>query len=80
MNTAARAEQPAAETADPTRRPLLAHLPVQAGPDEGPLTSEPPLAGSAQAPLTSEPPLADEAPLTSEPTTAAAAAAAGDQT
>ncbi|MFD7631352.1 hypothetical protein ACFV7Q_35980 [Streptomyces sp. NPDC059851] len=58
--------------------PLLAHLPVQAGPAEGPLTSEPPLAGAAHVPLTSEPPLADEAPLTSEPTTPAAAAAAGD--
>ncbi|MFI6145726.1 hypothetical protein [Streptomyces sp. NPDC051109] len=58
--------------------PLLAHLPAQAGSAEGPLTSEPPLAGSAYAPLTSEPPLAEEAPLTSEPTTPAAAAAAGD--
>ncbi|MFJ3923987.1 hypothetical protein [Streptomyces sp. NPDC090022] len=40
----------------------------------GPLTSEPPLADTAHAPLTSEPPLTDEAPLTSEPTTPAAAA------
>ncbi|MDJ0379795.1 hypothetical protein [Streptomyces sp. G-G2] len=39
-----------------------------------PLTSEPPLADTAHAPLTSEPPLTDEAPLTSEPTTPAAAA------
>ncbi|MBT2466732.1 hypothetical protein J7E97_02320 [Streptomyces sp. ISL-66] len=59
-------------------RPPLAHLPAQGGPAEGPLTSEPPLADSAHAPLTSEPPLTDEAPLTSEPTTSAAAAAAGD--
>ncbi|MFJ3199169.1 hypothetical protein [Streptomyces sp. NPDC086989] len=58
--------------------PPLAHLPAQAGPAEGPLTSEPPLAGFAHTPLTSEPPLTDEAPLTSEPTTPAAAAAAGD--
>ncbi|MER8092119.1 hypothetical protein [Streptomyces goshikiensis] len=56
----------------------LAHLPVQEESPDGPLTSEPPLAGSGQAPLTSEPPLADAAPLTSEPTTSAAAAAAGD--
>ncbi|MBT2404873.1 MULTISPECIES: hypothetical protein [unclassified Streptomyces] len=56
----------------------LAHLPVQAEPSDGPLTSEPPLADTAHAPLTSEPPLTDEAPLTSEPTTPAAAAAAGD--
>ncbi|MEU5805640.1 hypothetical protein [Streptomyces sp. NPDC047718] len=48
--------------------PLLAHLPAQAGPAEGPLTSEPPLAGAAHAPLTSEPPLTGGAPLTSEPT------------
>ncbi|MEU8773909.1 hypothetical protein [Streptomyces sp. NPDC048606] len=53
----------------------LAHLPVQSGPAQGPLTSEPPLTGSAFAPLTSEPPLADEAPLTSEPTLPAATAA-----
>ncbi|MFF4100501.1 hypothetical protein [Streptomyces sp. NPDC001903] len=72
-------EKPPVNTAPGTRHtPLLAHLPAQAGPAEGPLTSEPPLAGSAHAPLTSEPPLADEAPLTSEPTTPAAAAAAGD--
>ncbi|WP_051832637.1 hypothetical protein [Streptomyces katrae] len=64
--------------AAPRHTPLLAHLPAQAGPAEGPLTSEPPLAGAAHAPLTSEPPLTDEAPLTSEPTPPAAAAAAGD--
>lgn len=69
---------------DRIARPPLAHLPAQGGPSEGlalvegPLTSEPPLADSAHAPLTSEPPLTDEAPLTSEPTTSAAAAAAGD--
>lgn len=62
----------------PKRRPPLAHLPAQSGPDERPLTSEPSLADAAHAPLTSEPPLAYEAPLTSEPTTHAAAAAAGD--
>ncbi|MFD3556929.1 hypothetical protein [Streptomyces goshikiensis] len=56
----------------------LAHLPVQGESPDGPLTSEPPLAGSGHAPLTSEPPLADAAPLTSEPATSAAAAAAGD--
>nr|WP_308313394.1 hypothetical protein [Streptomyces sp. G1] len=60
------------------RLPPLAHLPAQAGPDERPLTSEPSLSDAAHAPLTSEPPLACEAPLTSEPTTHAAAAAAGD--
>ncbi|KMO94831.1 hypothetical protein [Streptomyces roseus] len=53
------------------RTPLPAHLPAQAGPAEGPLTSEPPLAGCAHAPLTSEPPLAGVTPLTSEPTTPA---------
>ncbi len=75
MDTAAKAgPAPVAQ-----RTPLLAHLPAQAGPAEGPLTSEPPLAGSAHAPLTSEPPLVAEAPLTSEPTTPAAAAAAGGQ-
>ncbi|MEV8536032.1 hypothetical protein [Streptomyces sp. NPDC051211] len=51
--------------------PLHFRLPRQAA---GPLTSEPPLADTAHAPLTSEPPLTDEAPLTSEPTTPAAAA------
>lgn len=65
-------------TSTPKRRPPLAHLPAQSGPDERPLTSEPSLADAAHAPLTSEPPLACEAPLTSEPTTHAAAAAAGD--
>ncbi|MFI5986330.1 hypothetical protein ACIBEA_36400 [Streptomyces sp. NPDC051555] len=58
--------------------PLLAHLPrrlsVTEGAAFGPLTSESPLADTAHAPLTSEPPLTDEAPLTSEPTTPAAAA------
>ncbi|WP_374683961.1 hypothetical protein [Streptomyces sp. TBY4] len=63
---------------DRKRRPPLAHLPAQSGPDERTLTSEPSLADAAHAPLTSEPPLACEAPLTSEPTTHAAAAAAGD--
>ncbi|MET9853300.1 hypothetical protein ABZY57_10185 [Streptomyces sp. NPDC006450] len=62
----------------PKRRPPLAHLPAQSGPDERPLTSEPSIADAAHAPLTSEPPLACEAPLTSEPSTHAAAAAAGD--
>ncbi|MGW1774281.1 hypothetical protein [Streptomyces sp. NPDC002104] len=62
----------------PKRRPPLAHLPAQSEPDERTLTSEPSLADAAHAPLTSEPPLACEAPLTSEPTTHAAAAAAGD--
>lgn len=79
MNTES-ATTPSATTsiAAPKRRPPLAHLPAQAGPDERPLTSEPSLADAAHAPLTSEPPLACEAPLTSEPTTHAAAAAAGD--
>ncbi|WP_430625760.1 hypothetical protein [Streptomyces sp. NBC_01264] len=62
----------------PKRRPPLAHLPAQSDPNERTLTSEPSLADAAHAPLTSEPPLACEAPLTSEPTTHAAAAAAGD--
>lgn len=62
----------------PKRRPPLAHLPAQSGPDLRPLTSEPSIADAAHAPLTSEPPLACEAPLTSEPSTHAAAAAAGD--
>lgn len=79
MNTeVAKSKNAVPSIAAAKRRPPLAHLPAQAGPDERPLTSEPSLADAAHAPLTSEPPLACEAPLTSEPTTHAAAAAAGD--
>lgn len=79
MNTeAVNTENATTSIPAPKQRPPLAHLPAQAGPDERPLTSEPSLADAAHSPLTSEPPLACEAPLTSEPTTHAAAAAAGD--